>query len=406
MSETTPLLQANGERTADSCASAKSQSAIFWEEVRTIPLYALPILAYVFSSQLAATIELIVNHDRAQLLEHSLFVVEVISVGHISTAALAGASLGSMTASVTGYCIIQGLTSALDTLLPSAFTSSKPQLMGLWAQRMCVVVFFALIPIFAIWLRAETILIWMKQDPEVAKLSALYLRWVSFSLPALLSSLELQLHFSINMFVAPVNALLSYLLGQMATEWWAWEMLALAASFLGPLSLASQSVLLTSSATTYQALFALANATTIRVGHFLGEKKAKHASIAASASLVVALMVSLSISVMYITSRKVWAHIFSEDPDVIDLVASILPFLALYQVLDATSSVSAGILRAKGQQHMGLAGLWTGMVVALTYCAVIGATLVYRTDWEQEVAKVEKRLAEEERTPASNGDNV
>lgn len=41
-----------------------------------------------------------------------------------------------MTASVTGYSIIHGLASTLDTMLPSAWTSSQPQLVGLWAQRM------------------------------------------------------------------------------------------------------------------------------------------------------------------------------------------------------------------------------------------------------------------------------
>lgn len=73
---------------------------------------------------------------RSQILEHSLIFVPVISVGHLSTTALAAISLGSMTAGVTGLSILQGISSALDTLLPSAWTSSEPHLMGLWAQRM------------------------------------------------------------------------------------------------------------------------------------------------------------------------------------------------------------------------------------------------------------------------------
>ena len=71
-----------------------------------------------------------------QLLEYSLVVVSVVSIGHISTTALAAISLGSMTASVSGYSIILGLSSALETVLPSAWTSDQPQLVGLWAQRM------------------------------------------------------------------------------------------------------------------------------------------------------------------------------------------------------------------------------------------------------------------------------
>jgi hypothetical protein len=43
-----------------------------------------------------------------------------------------------MTASVSGFSIIQGFTSTLDTMLPSAWTSPQPQLVGLWSQRMSV----------------------------------------------------------------------------------------------------------------------------------------------------------------------------------------------------------------------------------------------------------------------------
>ena len=65
-----------------------------------------------------------------QLLEYSLVVVSVVSIGHISTTALAAISLGSMTASVSGYSIILGLSSALETVLPSAWTSDQPQQIG------------------------------------------------------------------------------------------------------------------------------------------------------------------------------------------------------------------------------------------------------------------------------------
>lgn len=73
---------------------------------------------------------------RTHLLEYSLVIASVVSIGHLSTTALAASTLGSMTASVSGYSIVQGFTSTLDTMLPSAWTSSQPQLVGLWSQRM------------------------------------------------------------------------------------------------------------------------------------------------------------------------------------------------------------------------------------------------------------------------------
>jgi MATE family multidrug resistance protein len=70
------------------------------------------------------------------LLEYPLSIVAVVSIGNLSTTALAASTLGTMTAAVTGYSILQGLASTLDTMLPSAWTSPQPQLVGLWTQRM------------------------------------------------------------------------------------------------------------------------------------------------------------------------------------------------------------------------------------------------------------------------------
>lgn len=71
------------------------------------------------------------------LSQYSLVIAGTISIGHLSTKALASAALGSMTAGVTGFSVLQGVISSLDTLLPSAWTSSNPTLVGIWCQRMC-----------------------------------------------------------------------------------------------------------------------------------------------------------------------------------------------------------------------------------------------------------------------------
>jgi len=45
-------------------------------------------------------------------------------------------------------------------------------------------IIFRFQPTFVIWFNAEVILLLLKQEPEVAKLAALYLKWVSLGLPA------------------------------------------------------------------------------------------------------------------------------------------------------------------------------------------------------------------------------
>lgn len=116
---------------------------LFREECVILVKYSLPVF---------------VTH----LLEYSLIVASVVSIGHVSTVALAAATLGSMTASVSGYTIIQGLSSALDTLLPAAWASSQPQMVGLWSQRMVVVTAVTIIPVLMIWFNAESILLLLR----------------------------------------------------------------------------------------------------------------------------------------------------------------------------------------------------------------------------------------------------
>ena len=147
-SETSPLLTGvhlpvpRIEENIDYNASDKTFTVkMIREELAVLTKYAIPN----FGPGYAPSLRSFVFHEiwpiqyvfnRTHLLEYSLVVVSVVSIGHISTTTLAAISLGSMTASVTGYSVIQGLTSALDTVLPLAWTSNQPQLVGLWAQRM------------------------------------------------------------------------------------------------------------------------------------------------------------------------------------------------------------------------------------------------------------------------------
>ena len=66
-----------------------------------------------------------------------------------------------------------------------------------------------------------------------------------------------------------------------------------AASFLGPVTLATQSVLLVSASITFQGPFAVSIAAAVRVGNLLGESKAKRAAIATYASFFIAFFIAM-----------------------------------------------------------------------------------------------------------------
>ncbi|KAJ3567383.1 hypothetical protein NP233_g6401 [Leucocoprinus birnbaumii] len=431
----------------------------------------------------------------SQFLEYGLGVVSVISIGHLSTTALAAASLGSMTASLSGWGVISGLTSALDTLLPSTWTSDRPQFVGLWAQRMCIVTAAFSVFTLTVWFNAEPILLALKQDPEVARLASLYLRWSSLGLPAYAFNNISRRYFQAqNLFsipthiivvVTPFNILFNYLLvwgpesvrlgfigaplataisfnlisvlyiiygvffvpktawhpisrqmfsglgvlirlglsgiAEVGSDYWAWDGVAFGASFLGPVALASQSVLLTTTATMYSGPLALGMATAVRIGNLLGERRAKRARVAAFAGMIWALTYATLTSTMLLVLRNSWARIFNNDPEVVTKVAGIIPLVATFQAFDGITSVAGGIMRSQGRQFTGavlifcsyflfgipvgmvlafkykkdLFGIWTGMTIALVCCAFLGTWLAFRTDWDYELEKAQRRLAEE-----------
>jgi multidrug resistance protein, MATE family len=115
--------------------SDKTGVAIFWEEMGTLTKYTLPVFGFVGQPRFVNQIPTDAGIS-THVLEYSLQIASVVSIGHISTTALAAVTLGSMSATVSGFSIINGFVGALDTLLPSAWTSSTPQLVGLWSQRM------------------------------------------------------------------------------------------------------------------------------------------------------------------------------------------------------------------------------------------------------------------------------
>jgi MATE family multidrug resistance protein len=55
------------------------------------------------------------------LLQYSLTVTSVFTVGHIGKIELGAVSLASMSANITGYAMYQGLATSLDTLCPQAY---------------------------------------------------------------------------------------------------------------------------------------------------------------------------------------------------------------------------------------------------------------------------------------------
>ena len=155
------------------------------------------------------------------LLQYSLTVASIFTVGHIGKEELGAVSLASMTANITGSAIYQGLATSLDTLCSQAYGSGNKKLVGLQLQRMVYFLWAITIPIAAVWLSAEQILVRIVPEADVARLAGLYLKVVLLGAPGYAAFesgkryLQAQGLFSASLYVllicAPVNVLMNWL---------------------------------------------------------------------------------------------------------------------------------------------------------------------------------------------------
>ena len=157
----------------------------------------------------------------ACILQYSLNAASIFSVGYLGKVELGAVSLGSMTANITGYAVYQGLATSLDTLCPQAYGSGRKKLVGLQTQRMVYFLWCITIPIGIVWLSAESILIEIVPEPDVAVLASRYLRIILISAPgyAFFESgkryLQAQGLFSASLYIllicAPLNVFMNWL---------------------------------------------------------------------------------------------------------------------------------------------------------------------------------------------------
>lgn len=202
-------------------------------------------------------------------------------------------------------------------------------------------------------------------------------------------------------------------------EWFAFEILTLACGRLGVTTLAAQSILMTVTATTFQLPFPMSIAGSTRVANLIGAKLVD----AAKTSAKVAVFGGVIIGAFNVTLLSVFRYqiprLFTPDPEVIDLVANVLPIVAVMQLFDGMAAVSHGLLRGIGRQEFGgyanlaiyyivavpisfglafglgweLKGLWLGVTIGLCLVGVVEYVFIYMSDWNLIVKEAETRNA-------------
>lgn len=108
------------------------------------------------------------------ILQSLLRFISLIFCGRLGKESINGVALATTIINVTGTSVMAGITSAFDTLLSQTFGSSNKQRMGLIIQRGTLIMGLACLPIFAIFINTEHILLLIGQHPEVSRLGGQY----------------------------------------------------------------------------------------------------------------------------------------------------------------------------------------------------------------------------------------
>lgn len=187
----------------------------------------------------------------------------------------------------------------------------------------------------------------------------------------------------------------------MILQYLAFEILILASSYISVTHLAAQSILSTITAVTFQIPFSISIAASTRVANLIGATLSDAAKTSAKVSFGIACIVGFFNITLLSSLRNFVPQLFTGDPEVVDLVAKILPLCAAFQLFDALAATCNGLLRGLGRQEIGgytnlicyyliampvsfgtafglgwdLYGLWSGIALALGLYVILLSSL-------------------------------
>jgi MATE family multidrug resistance protein len=198
------------------------------------------------------------------------------------------------------------------------------------------------------------------------------------------------------------------------------EILTLLAGVFGTAELCAQTLLVTLCGFIFKIPFSLGIAASTQVAERIGEGSEKKAKETANAALLLAGGIGSFMVVVLLALRNQIPYLFTDDESVVILMFSVVPMIAIFQLVDGVVGVMNGVIRGIGKQYVGawiqtlgyyvvglpcsigsafglgwhLNGLWAGISMAMLLICVLEGIYGYSLDWSSlvEDAKVRNAL--------------
>jgi MATE family multidrug resistance protein len=185
--------------------------------------------------------------------------------------------------------------------------------------------------------------------------------------------------------------------GQMLLEWGAFATIALLMGWLGIAQVAAHQIALTLASLTFMVPLGIASAATVRVGHAVGRGDPTALRQAAASALCIGAGFMALTGIAFFAAPTFFAAWYTDDMEVLQIAAALIPIAGIFQIFDGTQVVSLGVLRGLGDTRvpvavalvgfwclgiptsvwlgfragLGATGLWWGFVVGLGIVAAI-----------------------------------
>ncbi|KAJ2607715.1 ethionine resistance protein [Coemansia sp. RSA 1365] len=349
---------------------------------------ALKELYWLLSSSTLTTLTVV--------LQASIVFVNVLSVSHLGAKELAAMSISVTYLTIVVMAPLLGLATAMETFCSTAFTASKDKTtVGFHFQRGLFAMFIYTLTIVPLQWYSGSIMLMIGQDPYVAKLCSIYLRftimgalpWAAFE--AYRCYLQAQGIMRAGTYtliiVAPLHCINNFILvrdevfglgytgaviANILTDWaliiiiiiymylspdtgtWGGWDKPFGTSYFGTNQLAGQAIMLNTVVIVTRFSLGLGFGTSARIGNLIGAAMPRKARIAGNVSLSVSALIGVLSLVFIAFCDNWWIPVYTSDPLVIYEIKKLKPVACLLLVSNGLNAIFSSILRGLGRQKI------------------------------------------------------